>query len=419
MSAVTDAARFAAALAVQKATTAWVGYARRDPMARLTLRPGRVDPYAVYRELRAGGPLVPTRLGNWATTDHATASAVLRDRRFGVREQGDVVPVGDGAGGLDLSFLERDPPDHTRLRRLVAPAFTPRRIADQRARVGQVAAGLVDALAADARRDGRADLVAGLAAPLPIAVITDLLGVPDADAPTFARYGTTIGTALDGVRSLRHARELMTAQHALERILADLVARRRADPGDDLVSRLVTDGSVDERELMPLLRLLLVAGFETTVNLVGNAVRALLADRDQWDALRADPSLAAAAVEETLRHDPPVQRTGRVAHEPLELAGRPVRRGQWVVALLGAAARDPAAHPDPDRFDVRRTQVTEHLAFSAGVHYCVGAPLARLEAEAALTALAERVDLRRAGPLRYRPGTTIRGLARLPVAVRG
>jgi hypothetical protein len=371
----------------------------------------------VYRDLRARGDVLPTRLGNWLTTSHAAADAVLRDRRFGVREAG----VEYGPQPLDLSFLERDPPDHTRLRRLAAPAFTPRRIADRRARVEQVTAGLVDALVADARRGGAVDLVAGLAAPLPIAVITDLLGIPDADAATFARYGTTIGSALDGVRSLRHARELMTAQAALTRILDDLVARRRADPQDDLVGRLVAaeGDTLTAEELLTMCRLLLVAGFETTVNLVGNAVRALLAEPEQWQALRADPGLAGAAVEETLRHDPPVQRTGRVAHEPLDLAGRPVRRGQWVIALIGAAGRDPLAHRDPDRFDLRRSQRTEHLAFSAGIHYCVGAPLARLEAEVALATLAERADLRPAGRVTYRAGTTIRGLARLPVAVRG
>lgn len=416
MSTLTDAARFAGSLYVQRAAVAWYGYGRRDPMALLSLRPGRVDPYAVYRDLRARGDVLPTRLGNWMTTSHAATDAVLRDRRFGVREAG----VEHGPQPLDLSFLERDPPDHTRLRRLAAPAFTPRRIADRRARVEQVTVRLVDGLVADARRGGAADLVAGLAAPLPIAVITDLLGIPDADAPTFARYGTTIGSALDGVRSLRHAHELMTAQAALTRILSDLVASRRADPRDDLVGRLVAaeGDTLTAEELLTMCRLLLVAGFETTVNLVGNAVRALLADPAQWQALRADPGLAAAAVEETLRYDPPVQRTGRVAHEPLELAGRPVRRGQWVVALLGAAGRDPQVHTDPDRFDVRRTQTTEHLAFSAGIHYCIGAPLARLEAEVALAALAERADLRPAGRVIYRAGTTIRGLARLPVAVR-
>ena len=416
MSTLTDAARFAGSLYAQRAALAWHGYARRDPMALLSLRPGRVDPYAVYADLRARGDVLPTRLGNWLTTSHAAADAVLRDRRFGVRDPG----VEHGPQALDLSFLERDPPDHTRLRRLAAPAFTPRRIADRRPRVEHVTAGLVDRLVTEARSGGAADLVTGLAAPLPIAVITDLLGIPDADAATFARYGTTIGSALDGVRSLPHARALMTAQTELTRILAELLARRRSHPQDDLVGRMVAaeGDEVTPDELMSLCQLLLVAGFETTVNLVGNAVRALLADPDQWAALRADPGLAAAAVEETLRHDPPVQRTGRVAHEPLELAGRPVRRGQWVITLLGAAGRDPVAHPDPDRFDLRRSQRTEHLAFSAGIHYCVGAPLARLEAEVALATLAERADLRLAGRVAYRPGTTIRGLARLPVTVR-
>jgi len=183
------------------------------------------------------------------------------------------------------------------------------------------------------------------------------------------------------------------------------------------VSHLVAaeGDQVGAEELLPLCQLLLVAGFETTVNLVGNAVQALLADPEQWRLLRADPGLAAAAVEETLRYDPPVQRTARVAHEAVDVGGVAVRPGQWVVALIGAANRDPAAHPDPDRFDLRRTPTVEHLAFSAGIHYCVGAPLARLEGEVALATLAERLDLAPAGRVRRRPGTTIRGLQRLPV----
>ncbi|WP_088289344.1 cytochrome P450 [Kineosporia sp. A_224] len=412
MSTVTDVVRFAGGLYAQRAATAWQGYGRRDPMARLMLRPGRVDPYAVYEELRAHGPVAPTRLGNWVTTGHAVTSEALRDRRLGVRALG----MPDRTEGIDLSFLERDPPDHTRLRRLAAPAFTPRRMAAYRTRIEQLTHRLVD----DAATGGTFDLVAALAAPLPIAVITDLLGVPDADSARFARYGTTIGSALDGIRSLRHARDLMTAQQALTTLLGDLVVRRRTDPGDDVISHLVAhegDG-IEAAELLPLVQLLLVAGFETTVNLVGNAVHALLADRDQWELLRADPGLAAAAVEETLRQDPPVQRTARVAHAPLDLGGVPVRRGQWVVALIGAANRDPAVHPDAARFDLLRTPAVEHLAFSAGIHYCVGAPLARLEGEVALATLAARLDLEPAGRPVRRPGTTIRGMLRLPVRVR-
>lgn len=416
MGPLTRAARFGAAIYTQRAVAGWSGYVKRDPFAQLLLRPGRRDPYAVYDRLRAQGPVVRTRLGNLATTGHAATSQLLRERKVGVR------PAGPGAGPptdevlIDLSFLERDPPDHTRLRRLAAPAFTPRRLAGYRSRIEAVTGRLLDEAAAH----GSFDLVTTLAAPLPIAVITDLLGIPDADSERFARYGTTIGSSLDGIRSLRHTRQLMTASIELAQLLTEVVERRRADPGDDLVSHLLTaeGDQLGADELLPLCRLLLVAGFETTVNLIGNAVHALLADRDQWRQLQADPGLAAAAVEESLRHDPPVQRTARWAHEPFDLHGVPVRRGQWVLALIGAANRDPAVHSEPHRFDLRRTPTVEHLAFSAGIHYCVGATLARAEAEVALGALAERLDLEPAGRPRRRPGTTIRGFLSYPVRVR-
>jgi cytochrome P450 len=415
--ALAGAASFAAALYRQRAAIAVHGYVLRDPLALLSLGPGRADPYRVYERMRAGGPIVPTRLGNWATTGHGVTDQVLRDRRFGVRG----TEAGIGSEAMDLSFLERDPPDHTRLRRLAAPAFGPRRMADYRPRVERVTADLVDRAAAS----GRFDLVSAIAAPLPIAVITDLLGIPEADAVAFARYGATIGGALDGVRSLRHARQLIAARSELDRILGDLLDLRRREPADDLVSRLLAaeGATITTDELLPMCTLLLIAGFETTVNLIGNAVHALLADPDQWAQLRDEPGLAAAAVEESLRHDPPVQRTARVAHEAVDVAGVRVRPDQWVVTLIGAANRDPAVYDDPDRFDLHRfapgrDHPADHLAFSGGIHYCVGQPLARLEGEVALATLAERLDLAPAGRPSRRSGTTIRGFLHLPVTAR-
>ncbi|MEP7020972.1 MAG: cytochrome P450 [Pseudonocardiales bacterium] len=356
-------------------------------------------------------PWIPTRLGNWVTTSHTVCSQVLRERRMGVRPEG-TAPSADGFG---LSFLEMNPPEHTRLRRLVAPAFSPKQMAGYRPRIEKTVHRLLD----DAQRQGNFDLVSTFAAPLPIAVITDLLGVPNADAADFARYGATIGSALDGVKSLSHARALMAANAALARLFADVFDLRRREPADDIISRIVAaEGeSIEAHELLPLCVLLLIAGFETTVNLISNGVLALLEHPEQWQALGADPSLGAQVAEEVLRYDPPVQRTARFALESMEVAGQPVRRGQVVLTLIGAANRDPLVYDDPAHFDIHRTPTVEHLAFSSGIHYCLGQPLARLEASIAFAALAERLpDLRRAGRMVRRNASLIRGPLRLPLA---
>lgn len=402
---------FASGLYRRRFDFAFHGYVRRDPMSRLHLRAGRDNPYAIYDRMRAQGTIVATRLGNWATTSHAICNTVLRDRRFGVRSA--ELTVTDAPDEFDMSFLDQDPPDHTRLRRLAQPAFSPKHMAGWRPRIEATVDGLLD------RAAGEFDLVSAYAAPLPIAVITDLLGVPDADAERFSRYGQVIGSALDGIHSLTHAARLQAANNELRVLFEELFALRRVAPADDIVSRLVAaeGDQIQPREMLPMCVLLLVAGFETTVNLVGNAVNALLDHPAQWADLCADPAgLAAAAIEETLRWDPPVQRTARCALDDLELDGQLVRRGQFVVTLLAAANRDPAVYRDADAFDIHRVPEADHLAFSSGIHYCVGQPLARLEATIALQKLAERrPDLRRAGALKRRTSSIVRGPIRLPV----
>jgi cytochrome P450 len=406
-----SAARFASGLYVEQARGVYEAYVRRVPFVRLRFAPGRDDPYPIYEQIRSEGPFVVTPKGNLATVDHAICKEILRSRRWGVQPEGEGPPA-----DFDLSFLDRNPPDHTRLRRLVAPAFSPRRIADLRVSVEKTVDGLLEG-GEDA---GELDLVSALAAPLPIAVICDLLGIPDADTAEFTRYGVAIGSALSGIRSLSHAREVMAANAAIERLFTELFELRRREPVDDLVSELVAAedaGTIRPGELVPLCSLLLIAGFETTVNLVGNAVNALLDHPHQWAVLVTDPGLAGAAVQETLRYDPPVQRTARVSFDETEIAGTPLARGRWVNVLLGGANRDPAVFRDPDAFDITRTDGADHLAFSSGIHHCVGRPLAELEATVALRVLAERMPgLRRAGAVRRRNATLIRGPISLPVA---
>jgi cytochrome P450 len=407
MSDLTRAIAFASQLYRDKTAVAYTGYVKRDPLARLSLRPGRADPYPLYEQLRARGTLTPTRQGNWATTSHRVCSAVLRDRRFGVAPP----------DGFEMSFLGKNPPDHTRLRRVATPAFSPKAVATYAPQIEQVAGKLLDKAAAK----GEFDLVSAFSAPLPIAVITALLGIPDSDAATFTRYGALIGGALDGIRSLSHAAQLESARTELQQLFESLFALRREQPQDDMVSHIVAagGGQVQPAEMLPICFLLLIAGFETTENLLSNGVIALLSHPEQWKALCADPvGLAQKAVEETLRYDPPVHLTDRDALEPMELEGERIRTGQRVITLLAAANRDPEVYVNPAVFDLSRKNPAPHLAFSSGIHYCLGQPLATLEARIAFRLLAERLPgLRQAGPVKRRNATIIRGPLSLPVAV--
>jgi cytochrome P450 len=404
---------------------------RGDPVGRLLRDSGiRDQPYGVHEELRACGPLVGSGLG-LVTTSHTVASEILRSDRFGVGWDRSLAPrlirwalrFGDELDAAGVaeppSMLVVDPPDHTRFRRLVSRAFTPRATAAFEPVVQRTADALLDALEL---RGGTVDLVETYAAQLPVLVIADLLGVPAERREDFLRWGAAAAATLDPGLSFRRYVAAERALRAMHGFLREHVERLRRDPADDLVSRLVglpDDEALTERELHATVMLLLGAGFETTVNLLGNAVVALDAHRDQWAALRAAPAGWDNAVEEVLRYDSPVQITGRTAKVDAIVGGRDVPAGTRVTVLLGAANRDPEVFADPSRFDVTRDNAREHVAFSAGIHYCVGAGLARLEGVVGLRTLAERfLDLRVSGRPERRDLQTLRGFERLPVRLR-
>lgn len=411
---VARAVTFVGGIYLQRLFVLYAAKVRGDLFSKLT-HPGRTaDPYEIYEQMRAQGDMVPTRLGTYTTTSYRLCKEVLRSRSFGpTPTDGSPDPAHQDA--LDLSLLTLNPPDHTRIRRLAAPAFTPRRMAAYEPLVDAAIHRLLD----QCERQRSFDLVNAFASPLPIAVMTHLLGLPD-DAERFRRLGSIVAGALDGIWSMRQARTLAAADAELHDIFAELLERRAVEPGDDLVSALVAEQGkcITPAELAPLVRLLLIAGFETTVNALGSGVRWLLADPEQWRMLVEDPSRADAVAEEVLRFDPPVTQTARVAHVPVQVGSVTVQPNQWVVTLLAAANRDPEVYPQPNRFDIAREAPAEHLAFSGGIHYCLGSPLARMELARAFRAIAERFPtLRQDGPITMRPGTTLRGPAHFPVTI--
>ncbi|MBO0874870.1 MAG: cytochrome P450, partial [Pseudonocardia sp.] len=372
------------------------------------------DPYAHYRELRSGGALQRTPGGLWVSPSFEVCSQVLRDPRFG---HGDESIGGRRRGSERIrSFLVLDPPEHTRLRRLVSRAFTPRLVERLRPRIAELVAGLLG------RAHGEVDLIAALAYPLPVIVISEMLGVPAEDEERFKGWSDALVRGLDPEilvppeeMELRHrAREEFGAY------FSDLADRRRRAPADDLLSGLVAIEELSRDDLIATCVLLLVAGHETTVNLIANGMLALLRSPDQLAYFRDHLDRAPAVVEEVLRYDPPIQLSARVALEDAEVAGRPIRRGEIILLLLGAANRDPDVFADPDRLDLTRWSAPEpprHLAFGQGIHFCLGAPLARLEGQIALTALVRRDLALLPGPLRYKDNLILRGLAELPVGL--
>lgn len=383
------------------------------------------DPYPTLKKAREAGPVVQEpMMGTYILTRHDDVDAVLRDNSL----SHDPRKAAEGtmerrflAGMMDRepSMLFLDPPDHTRLRSLVNKAFTPRAVEALRERTGEIAGGLLDAVA------GRKvfDLIADYAGPLPTVVIAEMIGVDTADRAQFKEWSDWIVQVFNPFLPEDQRRQMEEADQQLRAYFRRVIAERRQAPRDDLVTRLIAaqeEGDrLSEDEMVTMLQLLLVAGNVTTTDLIGNGVYALLTHPDQMQKLRDDPSLITNAVEEMLRYDPPVVQTGRTTLGAYQVAGIPIPRGASIAPSLAAANHDPAVYPEPDRFDITRAD-THHHSFGGGAHYCLGAPLARMEAQVAVNALLARFPVLRlaegASPQRrFLPG--FRGFTSLPVTV--
>ncbi|HEY7915628.1 MAG TPA: cytochrome P450 [Acidimicrobiales bacterium] len=394
------------------------------------------DPFPLYADLRRRAPIHRNDLGFWVMARHADCLAVLRDRRASSDSlnvavermpQGLRTPVAEddpiAAAMIEMRpFLFRDPPDHTRLRGLVSKAFTPKVVESLRARTQEVVDELLDA-AWDA---DRVDLLEAFAYPLPVRVICDLLGVPADDQDRFKDWSDALARGLDpdflltqAVIDARGEAVLQFSQYFFE-----LLAERRRAPGGDLLSRLVQaeDGGtvLSEAELLSTCILLLVAGHETTVNLISGGTLALLRHPDQMERFRTDPGVHRSGIEEMLRYVSPVQLTGRALIEDCEFGGVEFAAGDFAMLLIASGNHDPDQFEDPERFDVARTP-NNHLGFGFGIHHCLGAPLARMEAQVALTSLVRRAPglALTVEDVAYKSNVVLRGMESLPVSMRG
>jgi cytochrome P450 len=399
------------------------------------------DPYSHYAWFREhdpvhlGQPGWPLGYPQIWLFRHADVMRLLRDPRL-VKLVGDIpeiralrevepyeAPAQDTFGFVaNRMMLFQDPPDHTRLRGLANRAFTPRVVADRRGEIEALTRDLVRTL----RDQGEGDLIEALSYPLPVLVIATILGVPAEDMHRFRDWASVLGAAID-----LPMEELATftarvddSTRDMSDYLRSIVAKRRESPEDDLISRLIAarddDGRLTDDELIATCVLLMIAGHETTVNLITNGVLALMRHRDQWDRLVADPSLAGSATEELLRYDSPVQLTTRITGESIEIGDVAVPRGTEIFFLLGSANRDDAVWDDPDKVRIDR-KVGRHMSFGMGIHFCLGAPLARLEGEIAFATLAtDAPDMGLVDPNpTWRPGAVLHGLRRLDVCLAG
>jgi cytochrome P450 len=394
----------------------------------------REDPYQFFRLLREHEPVHHTPMGVYMLSRYADTSAIVRDPALSNNERNsdlyqafrEVNPdaqqgvFDDEFGEAVILFL--DPPDHTRLRGLVSKAFTPKVVGRLRPRIEQIVAERLDAVAA--RSDGRMDVVTDLAYPLPVVIICELLGVPPEDHATFQGWSSDLAHSIDPdpLVSPEQKERIDAAADAFLEYFMALIERRRRDPGDDLLTGLIAaeEGGdrLSETELLATGLFLLIAGHETTVNLIGNGTLALLRNRDQFEGLRANPDLDHNAIEELLRYDSPVTFTQRITLDEYQLGDVTIPARQQVIPILAAANHDPAVFPDPDRLDLRRENANRHLAFGGGHHFCLGAALARLEGEVAIPTLVRRFpNMELDGTPERRDTFTLRGLTHLPVTI--
>ncbi len=393
---------------------------------------GTANPLPLYARFHNEVPLHVSGFGGAVLSRYDDCRQILRDGRFG---NGDAEPNEAFGGSNEIteyrrdlvqrrndrarSMLMLDPPDHTRQRKLVSRAFTPRTVDKLRPRIAQLVDSMLDELA----ETGTADVMEVLAKPLPVTVISEMLGVPVEDWPSIRDYVTDLVLSLEPSASLEDLKSAEAASNALISYFTDLVAHRRNAPQDDLLSGLIAASDhgdmLSEQEILAVAVLLFAAGAETTTNLIGNGVHQLLSNPDQLDRLWADPSLVPSAVEEILRHDSPVQIDGRTCLEAAELFGMRFEPGDRVLTLLGAANHDPDHFEDPDRFDIGRyhgdAQAEPVMSFASGIHYCLGANLARVEGEEVFAGLIRRFAAMSDGGERiYRHRLVLRGLETCP-----
>jgi cytochrome P450 len=396
-------------------------------LVRLLEPENRADPYPIYRQILDCGPLIMPESNLAVFSSFEDCSDVLRhpatavDRMKATAAQRQIAQGANPRPFGQPGFLFLDPPDHTRLRRLAQQAFAPKVVRGLESDI----TALVEKLLDDVVAADRFEVIADLAHPLPVAVICRMLGVPIEDEPQFSDASALLAQGLDPFIAFTGASkgfpERMAAGKWLRGYLADLVEQRRAAPRDDLISALIAaeeeGDQLTTEEIVATCNLLLIAGHETTVNLIANAVLAMLRQPGEWGALAADPERAPAIIEETLRHDPPVQLVGRVAADDMKIGEVVVPKGDTMMLLFAAAQRDPSVFAAPDVFDPDRED-NRHLAFGHGVHFCLGAPLARLEARIALSAVTARFpNARLVGEPTYKPNVTLRGIAQMHVSV--
>jgi cytochrome P450 len=386
----------------------------------------RADPYSLYKKWREESPMHLAPAGLWTFTRYDDIVAVLRDDRFSVDPRNATAPeefLGpppeDQAMFKEMAgriLLFTDPPDHTRIRTLVSKAFTRVTIEQLRPHIEEIVRGLLDAAA----ERGELDVIEDFAYPLPALVICELMGVPVEDRDRFRGMSGDIAPILDPFTAPETLQKAVQTAGLFVMYFADLIEKRRADPQDDLLSALVAAEEAGEHltmeELIGLCVLVFIAGHETTQNLIGNGLNALLRNRQQLELLRDDQSLSRNAIEELLRYDSPVQLTARAPTEDVVVSGETIKKGQEVVLLLGAGNRDPAQFDDPDTLDIKREKIPV-ISFGGGVHFCLGAPLARVEGQIAFAQLLQRfpnIELAEDEP-RYRDTLTLRGLKGLKV----